>query len=138
MSKALGYHPELPERFGDTCPPKEAKPVHQTIYRGIPKPPISPHDFLSHVEINGNKNNPEVCEHWGLSIWATRADAEHARKAYRWVKFWHIAEGEVTNDDGVLLATPNETHPEHCTFWKRWDLDLSPRFTIILNPANQR
>jgi hypothetical protein len=135
---AKEYHPEILSRFGATCPPSEAQPVDQLIYRGILKPPISAHDFLSHVEAKLKGNNPEICEHWGLSVWASQADAEHARKAYRWVKFWHIAEGHVGPEDGVLLATPNDNHPEHHTFWKCFSKSLEAKFTIIFPPANQR
>jgi hypothetical protein len=48
----------------------------------------------------------------------------------------HIAKGEVTPDDGVLLATPTKLQPEHHTFWKVLGNDLSPKFAIILPPAN--
>jgi hypothetical protein len=74
------------------------------------------------------------CECWGLSVWTSRDAVDHARKASRYVRRWHIAAGQVVPEDGVILATPSEQQPEHHTFWRDVRRDLASRFTIILPP----
>lgn len=130
------FHPDLEPIFGDTCPPRSAQPVNQPVYRGIKQSVITANDFVSHAEGKLNGYNINDCDHWGLSVWTTMAAVEHARKTYKAMRRWHIAKGAVTVDDGVLLATPSGPQPEHYTFWKYLDRDLTASFQIVLNPAN--
>jgi hypothetical protein len=132
---AYEFNPDIPKACGPTCPPSEAQPVNQKIYRGIRTPPVKPDDFLSHVELQLD-SDASNCEHWGLSVWVTRDAVDHAIKTFRPLRKWHIAEGVVNATDGVLLATPTGRQPQHHTFWKVFGKDLTGNFTIILAPAN--
>ncbi|MHC2017160.1 hypothetical protein [Methylobacterium sp. CM6247] len=125
------FHPDRPDR----CPPQEATEIDKKIYRGIKVEPISDNDFLSHVEADLPKNDPNDCEHWGLSVWASAAEVENARAVHRYMKKWFIAEGHVKPEDGVFLPTPNENHPEHCTFWKAFNRNITGNFVIALQPV---
>lgn len=124
------FHPDFPVQ----CPPSEATEIDQEIYRGIPHPPITRDDFLSHVELEKSNADAKTCEHWGLSVWATKEEAENARGLHRYMRRWHIAKGKVKPSSGLFLPTPNEVHPEHCTFWKVFGLDLVNSFAIELPP----
>ena len=132
----MRFNPAIAEALGDTCPPKEAQPANLTIYRGVRTPPVGPDDFLSHVEAQVDGNNPNDCEHWGLSVWVSMEAVEHARRTYRGIRRWYVAQGDVTEEDGVLLVTPSSRQPEHHTFWKVFGKDISGAFQIVLNPAN--
>lgn len=124
------FHPDRPQQ----CPPGEAVPVEQRIYRGIKNHEITDEDFLSHVEADLKGNDPQDCEHWGLSVWASADEVENARKLHRYMRRWSIAEGKVVPADGVFLPTPRDGHPEHCTFWKDFHRNITASFKIVMQP----
>jgi hypothetical protein len=116
------------------CPPPNAGPANGVIFRGIPKPPISEDDFLSHPELNRPNCDHGNCEHWGLSVWVSKAEAEHAQRIFRYMRKWHIASGSVNGSDGVIMQTPSNQQPNHHTFWKIYGLEISSRFQIVIQP----
>src|SRR5262245_59789609 len=124
------FHSSLPTR----CPPVEATPASGTIFRGIPAPPVSGTDFLSHAELKRKNCDPQICEHWGLSVWTTMAEAQHAQRIFRHMRTWHVASGKVTASDGVMMSTPTNSQSGHHTFWKYFGLDITSRFQIVLRP----
>lgn len=110
--------------------------MNQSVFRGIKSSVVSAKDFVSHAEGGLHGHDRMNCDHWGLSVWTTMKAVEHARKTYKAMRRWHIAEGALTVNDGVLLATPSGPQPEHYTFWKYLDRDITASFQIVLNPAN--
>lgn len=106
-----------------------------TLFRGIRKPPVKAEDFLSQAEIDRNNCDDQECEAWGLSVWVSVEDVEHARKIQRYTRKWHIASGKITPNDGVILKTPSRTQPNHHTFWAYQDVALWKRFSIVMNPT---
>lgn len=124
------YHPNFPP----ACPPSDALPASGEIFRGIRTPPVTSADFLSHVELQMKNCDSSNCEHWGLSVWVSRAAVVNARKVFKYMRRWHIAVGTVDADDGVIKPTPNEKNNEHHTFWKAFGNDISDRFTIAFEP----
>jgi hypothetical protein len=135
-SHALQFNPAIADGCGETCPPHAAQPVKGKVYRGIRQAPMGPNDFLSHVELGLAGARPEVCEHWGLSVWVSEAAVKHAREVYRPLRRWHVASANLTPADGVILATPSATQPDHHTFWRPLNRDLTTAFTIVLAPAS--
>ena len=133
---ALQFNPDIAASCSDTCPPSEAAPVHQTVFRGIREPPVTANDFLSHAELEADGADPSSCEHWGLSVWVSEAAVAHARDVYRPLRKWHVASAELTPADGVILATPSAKQPDHHTLWKPLGRDLSTAFTIVMLPSN--
>jgi hypothetical protein len=119
----------------DGCPPVDAKPVNMLIYRGIKVSPISERDFKSHREMNATCTLDE-CQCWGLSVWTSPEAVAHARKTQRFFRKWHIAAGTVDFSDGVLKATPSEPQPEHHTYWKQKDCNLSSKFQVVMPPES--
>lgn len=134
-SRALKFNPAILENCPETCPPQAAQPVQGKVYRGIRQTPIGPNDFLSHAELGMPVARPEVCEHWGLSVWVSEAAVKHAREVYRPLRKWHVAAANLTPADGVILATPSSAQPDHHTFWKPLNKDLTTAFSIVLAPA---
>jgi hypothetical protein len=130
------FHPSIRDECSCDCPPNSADQVQQTIYRGIRELPLKPEDFLSHAELN-LVDDRTICEHWGLSVWVTLNAVKNDMKTYRPLRKWHVASGDVSPDDGVLMATPTRRQPEHYTFWKVYGKDISGSFTIIISPSNQ-
>lgn len=127
------FNPDI-VNYCEVCPPADAKTIDQKIYRGIKEQPIDESDFLSHVEGNLPKNDPNNCDHWGLSVWLSAEEAHNARGLHRFMRKWAIAEGHVTPADGVMLPTPRIGHEEHCTFWKDHNRNITGNFTIVMQP----
>lgn len=128
--------PEYNPNFPPSCPPKEAKPADGDVLRGIRPPlPITEKHFLSAVELNQSKCDAENCIHWGLSVWISQDDAQHARKIFPYMKKWYIAQGSVFPNDGVMLATPANKQPNHYTLWKAVDTQLHRRFRVVVCPV---
>lgn len=130
------FHPRISVNCAGVCPPHEARAVNQKIYRGIRVPPIRENDFSSHAEMNAPSANLQDCTHWGLSVWVNEKAVYHARKTYRSLRKWHIAEGTVSEADGVLLATPSDKQPEHFTYWKAFGREISNLFKVVMAPSN--
>lgn len=124
----------------ENCPPSVAKPVERLIYRGIKSPPISSNDFLSHRELGEKcsaKGRYGECDCWSLSVWVSEEAVNHARGISGRIKQWYIAAGKVSKTDGVLMATPSNSQPEHHSFFCDINSDLAPKFALVMNPVTQ-
>jgi hypothetical protein len=127
----IKYHPDIPV----ACPPKEATPTNGVVYRASKKASLEASDFASHAERKLRGYDPKVCQCWGLSVWVSEEAVETARKlfpVFRYKRF--ILSGALGVSDGVIMQTPSESQPEHHTFWKAIDRDVSAQFTVYLNP----
>jgi hypothetical protein len=119
-------------------PPSDATPVNGEIWRGIKKPPLSSHDFLSEAEKKNPKADLSDPEWWGLSVWTSKEQADQGRGLFRYMEKWHIACGTPSiTDCGVIKATPREQNPFHYTWWKTVEYDATPDFQIVLAPLRQ-
>lgn len=129
---------ELHDGLPEACPSEMAKPVAGPLYRGIKnikKMPLSESTFFSHRKLNIKCDEPE-CECWGLSVWLTRDAVTHALNTFDFMKKkWHIAYGELNNEDGLILHTPSEAQPEHHTFWRDTRREFAARFHIVIYPG---
>jgi hypothetical protein len=131
------FNPEMVEKCPN-CPPAAAIAINQELYRGIKRPPIDDVDFMSWVENPDIAGDPQNCQHWGLSVWKARIDAEHARRVHNYMRKWHIASGFVDERDGVFMETPRDECPEHCTFWVKHNMNIKSKFKIAMYPLNGR
>jgi hypothetical protein len=105
------------------------------IFRGIRVPPVEEKDFLSSAEVDISNCKADDCEAWGLSVWISMVDVQHAQKIQRYTRKWHIARGKVTAQDGVILKTPSIPRPNHHTFWKHHGVELWKKFAIVAAPV---
>lgn len=120
------------------CPPAQAVAVSGTIYRGIPNPPICEDDFKSHNERGLRGADEAVCNKWGLSVWRSIGAVTNARHLHSYMRRWHIAEGELKPDEGVILLTGNPQNPDHHTLWLEDGVTCANRFKIALDPLETR
>jgi|SRR5580704_13894982 hypothetical protein len=127
--------PTFDPKYPKDCPPMNAQLANGVVFRGIKKTPISEKDFFSWVEKKIPQGDPTKCDHWGLSIWMSEADAFHAQNLFPSLfGKWHVAAGNVTGQDGKVALTPHNNYPQHHTFWKAKDVALAARFKIVLKP----
>lgn len=127
---ALQFHPNIPE----SCPPSEAQPANNVIFRAVDSWPPKPKHFLSDVESQKKNSDDSKCDCWGMSVWITEAAALHGRKLFSFVRKGYIAKGPVGPTDGLIMATASERQPGHNTFWKVHQLDISARFSQLVGP----
>ena len=105
-----------------------------TLYRAIKEPPVGEKDFLSKREL-GEPCEGDQCLCSGLSVWPSLEAVEHARKISRYFRAMNIASGQISENDGLIRATPTRRQPQHHTFWRDIRIDLSKKFTIHLSPS---
>lgn len=130
----MEFHPNRPKG----CPPDDAPPVDIVVYRAVADPPIAAKHFLSHAE-NGTNCDLADCKSWGLSVWVSRAHAEHAQRIMRsLIGSAYIVAGRPKPTEGVLKHTPSKRQPQHHTLWKVDGLDISQRFSIVLQPLPRK
>lgn len=124
------FHPEMPEH----CP-EDAEEVSAVLYRACGSNPATAEDFTPHVTSadprKRERADPQKCEGWGLSVWRTEEDVEHARTLLRWLQKKYIFKGRVSPDDGQLKQTGQ---PGHHTFWVYQGVEIQSKFRMTKTP----
>lgn len=121
-------------KFPPNCPPKDAVPANSDVFSSIKKLPIKSDHFLSDVERKKKGSDPCKCDDWGCSIWTTEESALLGRAIIPGFKKYYIVRATLSSADGEMLATPSQGQEGHYTFWKVAGLDLSPKFSVYLEP----
>lgn len=128
-SPIYAYHPDMPEG----CPLDGAEPAG-TIYKAVSNFPATATDFESDIETNKSGAKPNRCKNWGCSVWQSIEAAEHGRATYAHFRESYIVMGNLAPADGEVLTTPSKKQPQHSTFWKVHQVDISGKFTMVLEP----
>lgn len=117
----LGYC--FPDYFPEGCPPAEATSENIVLYRLCKGLLPAEGDFLSFFEKNPDKYKGNVLA-YGLSVFPNAEDCQKAKdKSPRLRKECSgIAFGQVTEDKGKILRTPNKSNPTHITWWMYKDV----------------
>lgn len=133
----MQWKPHLP----DDCPPDDAYPTNERVYRLADKADVDEQDFLSYRELYPDRQWEGVsdCVASGISVYT---DPEGIRQLQRRVKSMRrkqVISGVLTPNHGKMKHTPSETHPSHHTWW----IALGERpwrvFTVIeLDKDNER
>ena len=125
--------PTFPDAFPPNCP-CGAEPFNGSIFRGCATDPSTEEDFIPHcmstLRQESSRADRDDCNHWGLSVFTSLDDALHAQELFDWAARWHIFEGAVTSDDGVIKSTPARLRGHH-TFWIFKDVSLRNKFTCV-------
>lgn len=129
------FNPDISQHCSDQCPPAAAELVVGPVYRGVRVLPVTEEDFKSDAELRRNGKDPADCLNWGLSVWRTEQAVVHARNTYRALRRWHIAKGELTGSEGMIMATPTNSQPQHHTLWKAAGINYLPLFAVVMNPS---
>lgn len=116
------------------CPADNTPDASGTIFRACDTNPPSEEDLTSHAHstLARKRRNvdPAKCTHWGLSVWITEQDVQHARELHDWIQRKTICKLAVTPSDGKLAQTGASSHH---TFWPYEGVDLASRFEIFLS-----
>ena len=67
-------------------------------------------------------------------MWQTIEAVEHGRKIYDHFRSSYIVVAELDASAGEVLPTPSQKQPQHVTFWKVHNLDISQQFAVVLEP----
>ena len=119
------------------CPPSDAHDGDSVVFRAVGNGQIGPADFKSWVAMKHPSAKHGNCRHWGLSVWITVADVEHARSISNHVCEQYIAKGEIQKGDGLLGHTSTRPQPNHHTLWCAANVDISTRFKISMPPVGE-
>jgi hypothetical protein len=123
------YHPNMPRG----CPTNDAEPVG-IIFKAIASLPLKASDFISDVESNKVAQDRAKCKQWGCSVWQDMRAVDHGREIYGHFRASYIVKGTLDPSDGQILTTPSKRQPNHSTFWKVHQRDVSGKFVVVLNP----
>lgn len=126
----LLFNPEIPVI---SCPPQDATPADNVIYRQSDQAAPNVDTFRSHAEL-GKRCDVEDCRSWGCSVWPSLEAAVHARKLFPHFRQTFVLIGHVGPEDGVVKHTPNNRQPEHFTFWKAFNQEIFDKFMVVLEP----
>lgn len=129
---------KFPNWFPSGCP-HNAKEVDTTLYHGCESNPATQEDFIPHARSARPRKQAMArnggCMAFGLSVWATEADARHAQELFPYAARWHIFRGDVKPEDGRIAPTPTASQPAHHTFWAYDGVDLMVKFLPAWPPA---
>lgn len=120
----------------EPCPPSDAEDGPCVVYRAVENDPISDTDLESWVKSGHPSAKVTDCKHWGISVWTSIEAAEHAREIVPHMLDKYVAKGCLIQGDGKVGATPTKRQPLHCTLWVNTEIDLKPRFTVVMEPDN--
>jgi hypothetical protein len=127
MSDGLAFPADWPQ----PCPPEDAVPANQVVYRAVGSDPPTAEDFLSYREEGKSVRNPQMaCLACGISVLPRREDAEHHLKLFP-ARGPYIAEGVLTPDHGKTKRTPSLQQPAHITWWCYEGVNRSEAFHVV-------
>ena len=129
---------EFPDWIPNGCP-ENANEVTTAVYHGCNTNPATEEDFIPHARSAQPRKQAMArnggCLAFGLSVWATDADARHAQELFLYAARWHIFLGNVSPDDGRLAPTPTTNQSAHHTFWAYDGVDLMAKFAPAWPPV---
>ena len=112
---------EWPDFYPANCPPMEAEPASDTVYRLVNHDPAQEEDFKTPFEENPKRFNytPNI-KNCALSVHTDSQDIEQLKKAMQMVprfKNSQIAEGELNPTLGLIQHTPSSKYRSHHSWW---------------------
>lgn len=107
---------EWPAHFPADCPPKNAAPISQPVFRFVESDPPIPADFESYLEKGIGEGQPD-CLRAALSCFLDKNYPIELRRVSKLWRRHHIATASLTAQDGVIKQTGKK--PEHYSLWLR-------------------
>lgn len=107
---------EFPSDWPAECPPSNAENANGDFYRIVKSCPPEDVDFLSLVELGRRFGKSKACQAHGLSGFTKLEDARHYITLFPKLGS-KIAKGNLAEENGKLLVTPNSNSPRHHTWW---------------------
>jgi hypothetical protein len=126
--------PQYPPCAGD-CPPSDATPINGYLYRSAKKFPLDSSEFVPLAERTKMPQDMAKCQCWGLSVWLTEAAVTHALQLFDYMRSKrYVVKASLAPVHGVIRHTPDAKQPDHHTFWKSPNKDLSSLFEVYRTP----
>lgn len=114
------------ENLPEGCPPAEAGAPSGTFFllaRPIHKSgdPLGDGDWVLpwQRQKGGARGRTELCQAWAYSMFDDVAPLHEMREIQAWARNKSIAQVELSESDGSLLATPSSIGHGHHSFWPR-------------------
>jgi len=121
-----------PDSFPEGCPPSEALPISGIFFRCVNSDPPNQDDFLSAIEKNPRRRNPEdECKLYGVSMYTQIDDIKRLRNISPPFREMQIAQGQLGSEHGVMRNTKSKYGNSHYTMWFFKEIDVSSNFSVI-------
>lgn len=125
------YNDNIPNH----CLPLSGLGGDHTIYRAVGKTPdVTSENCKSHAEL-GKRCNLNCCNAWGLSVWLSENDVNHARGLFKFLARQYVVRGMIKENQGCLKHTPSNPQPNHYTFWKKTSETILLNSQVTHSPA---
>ena len=109
---------DWPPHFPENCPPEEAAPPNQRVYRLVKNTPPRSSDFVSYaLEYQGRWRGRELCEACGLSAFSDLHGCRRAERRIPALKGMLPAQATLSETHGRIAATPRSRSSSHLTWW---------------------
>ena len=109
------FQSQFPSSWPKGCPPRNASPADNEVFRVTKTRPPTEHDFKSHDELGKAPSGPR-CLRLGLSLFERHHDAEHLLQLFPKLGNY-ILRAKLEPKHGVIEATPSNRFPTHITWW---------------------
>jgi hypothetical protein len=122
---------DFPDDWPKPCPPTDAGPCTDAIYRLTIDDPPAPTDFRSFYQLG--RCGPSNCKGRGLSVFRAIEHALHCASLFPGSGWKFVAEGTVAHSDGVLSASDSNSNG-HRTFWPALGISpnsLATKFSVV-------
>jgi hypothetical protein len=120
----------FPNFFPPNCPPPEAVPTAQSVFRLVKTNPPHDEDFRPNAVTQTTRTFRDRCKACGLSVFTTLEDILTLRKQIGAFKKWQVAKGDADREDGVALHTPTSGNSHHSS-WLYEGVYVAKKFAVV-------
>lgn len=111
------------------CPPNDAKPANEVVFRLCKTNPPTEEDFKTFRELERSGGDEVMAA--GVSVMLHEHDAAHHLKLFPRSKNRFISRAKLSPELGVTKQTPTNNFPSHLTWWPTQGLTRSTYFSVI-------
>jgi hypothetical protein len=125
---------DWPDELPASCPPEDAAPSHDKVFRLVSTDDPTPDDFVSAYRLRPGRfvsvSDEQLCQSMGLSVFGSPDDADKTRRAIGPLRSKKIAGGSLAGS-GLALDTPSMKSPTHKTWWRPESDEQWQNFSVI-------
>jgi len=109
---------QWPDFYPDNCPPEDAYPSSDKVYRLVKGNPPGPESFMSYREQQPDQHFGQAeCKACGLSVLKDLADVSRLQKRVPELATRLVAQGSLNPSLGMMKHTPSLERRSHHTWW---------------------
>jgi len=120
-----------PVYFPAECPPQDAAPSADAVFRLVQKDQPQPDDFLPWCIENERMDKKKPCMSCGISVFDELADLRRMQRRVPSQRMKFVARGILHPELGVSKPTGK---PTHRSWWMPEGADPSPTFKVVASP----